>query len=82
MQDEINPALDGPIAILDADNKQVGPRYDEAVEARKVLRTLPEGTYHIVRYLNEGIVIRPPKPIEVNMVELGRTYIKRAPKAG
>ena len=69
---------DGPVAILDTDFKLV-KRYPEASDARKDIRGLAHGTYHIVRFLNEGVVVGPKAAIVTNTVDFGTTFIKRAP---
>ena len=68
----------GPVAILDTDHKIV-KRYPEAMDARKDIRGLTHGTYHIIRFLNEGVVVGPKAAIVTNAVDFGTTFIKRTP---
>ena len=70
----------GPIAILDSDNLIIG-RYEGAQEARQALKGLEPGTYHVVRFLNEKVVVAPAEPVVKTTVNLGQTYIRRSPKA-
>lgn len=55
-------------------------RAEDATLARKAVRDLPPGTYHIARYLDEGVQVVPPAPITTNQVVWGTRHIQRADK--
>lgn len=70
-----------PIAILAvtaSGGLEEVDRAEEATLARKAVRDLPPGTYHVVRFLDEGVQVVPPEPVTTNKVVWGTRHIQRS----
>jgi hypothetical protein len=55
------------------------PGYPDATEARKALKTLVPGTYHLVTFVEADIVVEPPSLPTDNVVKRGKTFVTRRP---
>ena len=59
----------------------IEPGYKDAAEARKHLRELQPGVYHLTTFVEANINIKPPAVPTDNVIERGKTFVHRAPKA-
>jgi len=55
----------------------VEPGYPDVMEARKHGRALEPGTYHLVTFIQNDIVVKPPELPEENTVDWGTVVQQR-----